>query len=220
MRRGESITSSLQHIVYFPDKSNSQNYPTVVALHGRGTDAYDLIPLVESLGFDILVIAPRAPRLFEVGGGYTWYDLGEEGVPDPNSFRESLRLLQDFLIQIREGYPIGPTGLILLGFSQGAVMSYAAGLLDPTHVHGIVALSGYIPIRSNLPIKWSELKGFPVFVSHGAYDELIPLKLGKESAELLRNAGANVIFKEYTMGHQVTEQTLRDLTSWMRDVIR
>ena len=79
-------------------------------------------------------------------------------------------------------------------------MSYAAGLLDPSGVRGIVALSGYIPSRSNLPIQWNELKGFPVFISHGAYDELISLKLGKESAELLRDAGAAVTFREYAMG--------------------
>lgn len=219
MRRGESITSSLQHLVYFPEEVK-QNYPTVVALHGRGTDAYDLIPLVESLGLDMLVIAPRAPRPFEVGAGYAWYDLGAEGVPDPRSFRDSLCLLQEFLIQIRKGYPIGPTGPILLGFSQGAVMSYAAGLLDPTNIRGIVALSGYVPSRSNLPFKWNELKGIPVFISHGTYDELIPIKLGKESAELLQNAGANVTFREYAMGHQVAEDTVRELTSWVRDILR
>ncbi len=220
MRRGESITSSLQHAVFFPEKTKS-HYVTVVALHGRGADAHDLLPLVESLGFDdLLVIAPRAPRLFEFGGGYAWYDLSEEGIPDPASFNESLQLLREFLAEIRKGYPIEPTKLVLLGFSQGTVMSYAAGLLDPTNFRGIVALSGYIPSRSNLPIQWDKLTGFPVFISHGAYDELIPLKLGRESAELLRNAGANVTFREYAMGHQVTEETLRDLTSWMRDVIR
>jgi len=218
MRRGESITSSLQHLVYFPEES--KDYLTVVALHGRGTDQYDLIPLVESLGLDMLLISPRAPRLFEVGGGYAWYDLGEVGEPDPNSFRESLRLLQQFLKEVREGYPIGPAGLVLLGFSQGAVMSYATGLLDPAHTRGIVALSGYVPSRSNLPINWSELKDFPVFISHGSYDELIPLELGKESAELLRKAGANVTFREYSMAHQVTEETLRDLTSWFRETLR
>ena len=220
MRRGESIASSLQHLVYYPEEVK-ENYPTVVAMHGRGTDAYDLIPLVESLGFDmLLLIAPRAPLLFEVGGGYAWYDFGGEGTPDPSSFGDSLKLLQEFLVQIRKGYPIGPTGPILLGFSQGAVMSYAAALLDPTKIRGIVALSGYIPNRSNLPFKWHELKGVPVFISHGAYDELIPIKLGKESADLLRNAGANVTFREYTMGHQVTEDVLRELTLWMREVLR
>jgi len=217
MHRGDPITSSLKHLVYLPEKP--KDYLTVVALHGRGTDQHDLIPLVESLGFDMLVIAPRAPRLFEVGGGYAWYDLGEVGIPDPNSFRESLKLLQNFLKEIREGYPIDPARLVMLGFSQGAVMSYAAGLLDPTSTRGIVALRGYIPNQSNLTIQWSELKDFPVFISHGSYDELIPLELAKESAELLRRAGANVTFREYTMGHQVTEETLRDLIMWFQEAL-
>ena len=219
MRRGKPITSSLQHLVYFPERT-SDNYSTIVAMHGRGTDEYDLIPLVESLGFDVLLIAPRAPRIFQVGAGYAWYDFSEEGVPDPRSFRESVKLLQEFLLQVRRGYPIDPEGPILLGFSQGAVMSYAAGLLDPTHIRGIVALSGYVPNRSNLPIKWDDLKGLPVFASHGLYDELIPVELGRGSAELLQNAGANVTFKEYRMGHQVTDDVLRELTIWMREVLR
>ena len=98
-------------------------------------------------------------------------------------------------------------------------MSYAAGLLDPVSVHGIVALSGYIPSRSNLLFQRDKLKGLPVFISHGTYDELIPLKLGLESVEFLRVAGANVMFREYAMGHQVTEETLRDLSSWMRNLL-
>lgn len=218
MRRGESIKSSLQHLVYFPEEVK-QNYKTIVPLHGRGTDAYDLIPLVESLGFEMLVVAPRAPLLFEGGGGYAWYDFNSEGIPEPRSFGNSLNLLQEFLVQIRKGYPVDPTGLILLGFSQGAVMSYAAGLLDPSKVRGIVALSGYIPSRSELSINWDKLKDLPVFISHGTFDELIPIKLGEESAESLRNSGANVTFREYTMGHQVTEEVLRDLTTWMRETL-
>ena len=98
-------------------------------------------------------------------------------------------------------------------------MAYAAGLLDPTNIRGIVSLSGYIPSRSNLPLKWNELKGVRFFISHGTYDEVIPINLGKESAELLRNVGVNVTFREYAMGHQVTEDVLRELTSWMRDII-
>ena len=219
MRRGESIVASLEHITVFPEKTKS-NYGTIVALHGRGADAHDLLPLIESLGLDdLLVIAPRAPRLFEFGGGYAWYDLSEEGVPDPPSFNESLQLLRKFLAEIMKGYPIDATRLILLGFSQGAVMSYAAGLIDPVSIHGIIALSGYIPSRSNLPFQRDKLKGLPVFISHGTYDELIPLKLGLESAEFLRDAGANVMFREYSMGHQVTEETLRDLSSWMRNLL-
>ena len=99
-------------------------------------------------------------------------------------------------------------------------MSYACGLLDPTNIYGIVALSGFIPHRSKLLLQWDKLTDLPVFISHGTYDELIPIELGRESAAMLREAKAAVTFHEYPMGHQVTERTLRDLTSWMREVLQ
>ena len=220
MKRGESISASLQHLVFFPDETRPRN-PTIVALHGRGADAYDLVPLVESLGFaNTLVIAPRAPMLFNFGGGYAWYDLSEEGIPHQQSFNESLTLLRRFLLEAKEGYPIDPTRLILLGFSQGAVMSYAAGLTEPGRIRAIVALSGYIPYKSGLSLQWDRVKEFCVFISHGEYDELIPVSLGRKSADMLTQAGAKVTYHEYRMGHEITEETLRDLRVWVVDVLK
>lgn len=219
MKQGEPITASLQHAVFYPERKEL-NYATVVAIHGRGADAYDLLPVVESLGIDnALVIAPRAPRLYGPSGGYSWYDLKDTGIPDPETFLESLGLLRKFLTEVRSGYQIDPARLILLGFSQGSVMSYAAGLLDPKSIRGIAALSGYIPHRSGLPFEWSKVANLPVFVSHGTYDELIPLSLAHESVELLRKAGANLDYNEYAMGHEVSEETLRNLAAWMREVL-
>jgi phospholipase/carboxylesterase len=220
MKQGKAIEASLQHLVYFPDQITPEP-ATVVALHGRGADEYDLPPLLESLGFrNLLVISPRAPRPFEFGGGYAWYDLSEEGIPHPQTFNESLKLLGRFLVEIKKGYAINPSRLILLGFSQGAVMSYAAGLLDPTSIRGIVALSGFVPHRSKLPLRWDSVTDLPVFISHGTYDELMPIGLGRESAQMLRDAAAAVTFHEYPMGHQVAEGTLHDLTSWMREILQ
>jgi len=105
----------------------------------------DLIPLVESLGRgDALIVAPRAPFPFQFGGGFAWYEMGEEWPPHPGTFGKSLDLLKSFLVQVKTGYPVDPARLVLLGFSQGTVMCYAAGLLEPSSVQGIVALSGYI----------------------------------------------------------------------------
>lgn len=220
MKQRKPIETSLQHLVYFPDQI-TQELATVVTMHGRGADEYDLPPLVESLGLkDLLVISPRAPRLFEFGGGYAWYDLSEEGIPHPQTFNESLELLRKFLAEIKKGYEINPTRLILLGFSQGAVMSYAAGLLEPTSIRGIVALSGFVPHKSRLPLRWDSLTNLPVFISHGRYDELIPIVLARESAQMLREAGAAVTFNEYPAGHQVADGTIRDLATWIREILQ
>jgi phospholipase/carboxylesterase len=83
-----------------------------------------------------------------------------------------------------------------------------------------VALSGYIPHRSGLSLQWDKAANLPVFISHGSYDELIQISFAQESAELLRKAGAKVTYHEYAMGHEVRQETLRDLTAWMQEVLK
>jgi phospholipase/carboxylesterase len=220
MKGGSPILASLEHAVYYPP-TKAAKYATVVALHGRGTDENDLIPLVHALGLtDALLISPRAPAPFEFGGGFTWYDLSQEGVPNAQSFGASLGLLRRFMDEIRAGYPVDPERVILLGFSQGTVMAYSIALLNPAAFFGVAALSGYIPQRSGLPLALEDLRGFPIFVSHGTYDQIIPVRLARESAELLKKAGARLEYREYSMGHEVSEETVRDLSAWVKDLLK
>ena len=58
MKQGKVAKASLKHLVFYP-AAKKTNYPTIVALHGRGTDEYDLLPLIESLQLpNALVVAP------------------------------------------------------------------------------------------------------------------------------------------------------------------
>lgn len=219
MKEGKTIPASLEHVIFYPTISANQ-YSAIVVLHGRGTDEYDLIPLVLELGLpSALVISPRAPQPFALGGGFAWYDLGQEGIPHPQTFRTSLNLLERFLSEIRTGYPVDPERIILLGFSQGTVMGYAAALLDPTSFLGLAALSGYIPLRSGLKLNLHMLSRFTAFISHGTLDQVIPIRLGREAADLLKKAGANVQYQEYPMGHEVREETVRDLSAWTKSLL-
>jgi phospholipase/carboxylesterase len=220
MKEGTPISASLEHAVYYP-KTKAEKYATLLVLHGRGTDEYDLIPLVLSLGLTgALLISPHAPMPFEFGGGFAWYDVGEEGVPSPQTFEKSLGLLRRFIEEIKTGYPVDRERLMLLGFSQGTVMAYSVALTDQASFLGIAALSGYIPLRSGLPLASRDLGAFSAFVSHGAYDEIIPVRLARESVELLKKAGARVEYREYPMGHEVSERTIRDLSEWTKNVLK
>lgn len=73
-------------------------------------------------------------------------------------------------------------------------------------------------MRSGLPLKLEKLDGFPVFVSHGTFDPVIPVRLGRESADALKKGGANVEYNEYPMGHEVSQATIRDLSTWAKNI--
>ena len=220
MKEGSPIAAQLEHVVYYPTQK-AERYPAIIALHGRGTDENDLIPLISSLGLtDVLVISPRAPRPFEFGGGFAWYDVSQEGVPHAQTFVSSLDILRRFIDEIKTGYPVNRERVMLLGFSQGTVMAYAVSLLSPASFLGIAALSGYIPRRSGLPLTLENLGSFSAFVSHGTYDQIIPIRLARESVGLLKKAEARVDYREYPMGHEVSEETVRDLSVWVKDLFR
>jgi phospholipase/carboxylesterase len=220
MKEGTPISASLEHVVYYPT-AKAEKYATVVTMHGRGTDEYDLLPLVLSLGLtNVLVISPRAPKPFEFGGGFAWYEVGEEGVPSPQTFDKSLGLLRRFIDEIRTGYPVDRRRLMLLGFSQGTVMAYSLALTAPSSFLGTAALSGYIPTRSGLPLALKDLETFSAFVSHGTSDQIIPVGLARESVELLKKAGARVEYREYPMGHEVNERAIRDLSNWTKNLLK
>ena len=218
MKQGKSVAATLQHSVYLPTIAG-KNFPTIIAIHGRGADENDLVPVVLALErSDVVLVTPRAPFAFPYGG-YAWYNLGQEGVPDAEALRSSLGLFRKFVDEVKAAYPVDSKRLILLGFSQGTVMAYATALLDPPAFRGVAALSGYIPHRPGVALQLSKLTDFPVFISHGSSDMMMPVRLGRESAELLRNAGADVTYREYLMGHEVTEAVIRDLKEWTRKII-
>jgi len=212
-------SASLQHLLLYPSESRT-SYPTIVALHGRGADYSDLPPLIDALKIPgLLVIAPRAPFTF-TNGGFAWYELREEGTPGSESFIASLNLLRRFLAEVKAMYPVDDTRFFLLGFSQGAVMAYAVGLQNHNAFRGIMALSGYIPMRSGLSLETEDLSGLSAFISHGTGDELIPVRFGREAAKILTQARADVIYREYAMGHQIINETIVDLAKWMEGRVK
>lgn len=219
-REGQTIAAALNHVVYYPSTS-AKKYPTIVLLHGRGTDELDLMPLVLATGLkNALIVSPRAPRPFELGVGFAWYDIEGDGVPRPETFQPSLDLLRRFISEIKEGYEVDPTRIILLGFSQGAVMSLAIALMDPKACRGVAALSGYIPQKLGLSFDLKQVPPLAAFVCHGAYDPIIPVQLGREASQFLKQAGAHVQYKEYPMGHEVREETVKDLAVWMKNLLQ
>jgi phospholipase/carboxylesterase len=207
--------------------SEDEKPPVLIVLHGYGTDEYDLLPIAEQIGRQFLIISLQAP-IERPNGGHAWYDLiqTENGIiPDDLSRHESEEMLVANLANIinQEGGDVNR--VVLMGFSQGAAVIYSLLIVYDLKNYGItpiasINLSGYIPRDILEAISEKQFDGFPFFISHGEFDELIPMQALGEAEKLLTKQGADVTARMYSVGHGALPETVEDIISWMKLKIR
>jgi phospholipase/carboxylesterase len=214
----KTIDTSLVHRVLEPENSSASTHPTLIMLHGRGADEEDLLGLNNYLDNRLLFISARAPFEFPYGG-YTWYDIGQVGVPLPGMFDESHEKLCTFVDDVIENYPVDPARLYLFGFSMGTVMSLALSLTKPELFRGISANSGYVPEGTKLHLRWQDLAGKEFFVTHGEFDSVIPVAMARRAKELFAASNASLAYREYPMDHQISDESLGDIARWLKTLL-
>jgi len=200
-------------------------HPTILALHGRGANALDLLGLAPYLcGGRCLVLCPQAPLQIPLGPsgpvGYAWFPSTGGGPPDMTAVQAAQVAVQTFLDAALARYPCDPHKLIALGFSQGGVMAYNLGLYQPERLAALVALSTWLPpqILERAP-NLAAAQQLPIMVQHGSRDELIDVGRARQSVEALRPLRLAVTYREYDMGHEITGQSLMDLSTWLEEKV-
>ena len=182
----------------------------LVLFHGRGADERDLFPLLDALDPErrLLGLTPRGPLSLPPGGAH-WYALGGIPTPDPSTFWPTYEAASAWL----DDLPVPLERMVLGGFSQGAVMSWALGLgRGPARrPAGIVALSGFMPRVEGLELDLADIEGFPVAIGHGSLDPVIPVEFGREARERVEQGGAAVLYREYPLPHTIDPGFLPDL---------
>ena len=195
-------------------------FPTVIALHGWGASAHDLMGLAPMLlGGRALVLCPQGTVELNVGGGmkgYGWFPLVPGGAVDPVAFVQAAQRLHAFVAGARERYPIGK--IVPVGFSQGGLMAYELGLKDPAGYVGIGGLSTWFPapLAEQLP-KLPSHEGLPVLVVHGTRDPMIEIERARESREALRGYGVALTYREFEMAHEIRPEALRLINTWLEE---
>lgn len=191
----------------------------LVLLHGRGADEHDLFPLLDMLDPErrLLGVTPGGPHFLPPGGRH-WYALGGIPTPDPTTFHESAPRLAAFL----DALPVPTERLVLGGFSQGSVMSWAMSLgPDRPRPAAVVAMSGFLPRVEGWPLSPERLAGVPVAIAHGSLDPVIPARFSAEAASVLEAAGADVLRLETPVPHMVDPawiEPLRELVARATEV--
>jgi phospholipase/carboxylesterase len=199
-------------------------FPCVLALHGWGANAHDLLGLARFLhGGRALMLAPQGPVSVPIGPrltGYGWFPIARGGPLELRSVRAAAEGLREFLRCALERHPVDPNKLVVLGFSQGGVLAYELFLRDPERFAGMVALSSWLPapLADALP-ELPEAKARPLLVVHGTQDSMIPVERARESRARLLERRLSLTYREYEMGHEIAPDALRELVDWLEDKV-
>jgi phospholipase/carboxylesterase len=180
----------------------------LVLLHGRGADEHDLFPLLDAFDPErrLQGYTPRAPLSLPPGGAH-WYVVPRVGYPDPETFAEGYAALTEWF----DALPFEPGEIVLGGFSQGAVMSYALGLGEGRpRPRALVALSGFIPTVDGWQPDLSSPFP-PIAIAHGTQDPIIPVEFGRSARATLDEAGADVLYRESPIGHWIDLELVPEL---------
>ena len=192
----------------------------LVLFHGRGADELDLLPLLDVLDPErrFLGVAPRGPLTLPPGGRH-WYVVREVGYPDPTTFLGSYERAGAWLDGLAGEVGVPFERVVIGGFSQGAVMSYALGLgRGRPRAAALVAFSGFIPTVEGFELALdSPLPA--VAVGHGRFDQIMDVEWARQARALLEGAGAEVVYRESPLPHAIDRAFAVEVGAWLRRVV-
>ncbi len=166
-------------------KSVDATKKLVIFLHGLGSDGQDMIRLAEYFQPhmpDTHFFAPNGIEPYDQANfGYQWFSLRDRS--DDNiktGLSNAIPTIRALIISKLDSLNLALKDLVLVGFSQGAMVAMHLSLVLPQPLNSVVAFSG----RVFLPEKIINFRT-PVSIIHGEQDQVVPFICMQEAKDLL-----------------------------------
>ena len=224
----------MKDILKGPSISKHDNPEKLIfMLHGYGDNAANFIHLANPIDkeeWKVQYIALNAPNY--INGnlmGYQWFDLYPNGIyiadAGPKEFEQIQTEINDAINKIIntieyycENLNLKINDCILMGFSQGGMMTFEVGNFLKNKLAGLAILSGRI--MNKKPIENTKLKQTPIFISHGEKDEVIPIRSFFNAKEFLNSN--NCKFESHILaqdGHNISPETITLLQNFIKKIL-
>lgn len=197
--------------------------PVLLMIHGWTGDENSLWIFTPRLPKSYYLLALRG-RYPADTGGYGWVKEHGESLSSTFDFGPAVAAVKSLLqeLQAEQSSSSSPfrladfSRLSLMGFSQGAALSYCLLLDDPPRYQRLAALAGFLPPESDSALTPGKLTGKPIFIGHGTVDETVPVDLARQAVEKLESAGADVTYCEDAVGHKLSANCFRGLAEFFK----
>jgi len=207
------------HYLLRQSKTSIENPPLLVLLHGYGSNEDDLFSFAEELPDTFLIVSLQAPHAMG-SGSFAWYSINFDDkngkFSDLKQAKESIDQIAIFIDEIKIKYNTKTNQTFLLGFSQGAILSYSLSLFYPNKVQHVIALSGYINTEL-IPATISKEIKTDYYCSHGSVDQVLPVEWARKSKPFLDDLGFQNVYFEYPVGHGVAPQNFYSFKTWIEE---
>ncbi len=197
-----------------------RRYPLVLFLHGageRGDDNQaqlrhgvpDILKWADQHAEPCFLIAPQCPA-------EEWWaaiDRQTKEAPARAEATAPMRRVLALLEQVAREHPVDPARLYVTGLSMGGFGTWFLLATVPERIAAAVPVCG-----GGNPASAPAFSKVPVWVFHGARDEVVPVASSRNMVEALRKAGGNPKFTEYPEAHHDSwTATYRDpeVLRWM-----
>ncbi|MCU4653611.1 prolyl oligopeptidase family serine peptidase [Roseibacterium sp. SDUM158016] len=197
----------------------------VIFLHGYGADGNDLLGLADPLAPHMpgtVFVAPNAPERCGMNPmGYQWFPIPWiDGSSEEQAQAGMARAVDDlnaFLDTVMAEEGIAAARTVLVGFSQGTMMSLHVAPRRAQPVAGVVGFSGRLMAPESLADE--VVVRPPVLLIHGDQDDVVPVQSLPQAAEALQKAGWDEVYAHIMKGtaHGIAPDGLSVALAFMRD---
>jgi phospholipase/carboxylesterase len=201
-------------------QNNQEQPPLLIMIHGLGSNKEDLFALTKFIPSGFTVVSVEAPNAY--GNGFAWYGMdfsGSEPLGDEAEAELSRKKLIQFIDFMVQKFDANPQKVFLMGFSQGAIMSFAIGLSEPNKIAGFAAFSGRVmqSSREN-PLPKNRYQHLKVYLAHGKADRVLKYDYAIDAKALLDQLEIQTTFKSYPDGHTISRENLNDFLLWLKSI--
>ena len=201
--------------------SIKKNNKVILMFHGYGSNKEDLFSFSDYMDPSLLIISIQAPYKIDYNSHCWWsleYDINMNLIMDVEQAKKSVNELHNFISNdLCEKFYFTNNQVYLFGFSQGCMLSYALSINYPNNYNRVIGLSGKIPkeiINYKQALSYTEHN---FFCSHGIFDQVIPIKIGRKSSEWLSKNGINHKFLEFQSAHGICPENFEQIILWLNE---
>jgi phospholipase/carboxylesterase len=168
----------------------------VVLLHGYGSNGDDLIGIAREWKRDLpqtAFVSPHAPTtLPNMHHAFQWFGIWDL---TPWQIEQGLRHVTPQVIEFVKAqatrFKLGLDRVVLVGFSQGTMLSLHVGLRDLAGLAGIIGYSGAMISPNTLAVEKNKPMP-PVLLVHGMMDHVVPWGASQMAADVIKQQGGTV----------------------------